>query len=121
MQRQADGPGAMVSILIKGGLPAAGAFLSKLKVNATYRWLIIIFMMKFCWAVHSQVFALAVSLGAVESLACSPAIMTHTAVAKADREKVGITDGLVRLSLGEQICFTFTISFHPIFSDRLLP
>ena len=55
------------------------------------------------------------SLGAVESLACSPAIMTHTAVAKADREKVGITDGLVRLSLGEQIGLKFTVSFHPIF------
>lgn len=48
----------------------------------------------------SQLFALAVSLGAVESLACSPAIMTHASVPQADRERVGLTDGLVRLSIG---------------------
>jgi cystathionine gamma-lyase len=76
-KRQSKGPGAMITIHIKGGLPAAGKFLSELKV-----------------------FALAVSLGAVESLACSPAIMTHTAVPAEQRARIGLTDSLIRLSIG---------------------
>jgi cystathionine gamma-lyase len=67
----------MIAIHIKGGLKVAGKFLEELKV-----------------------FALAVSLGAVESLACSPAIMTHTAVPQAAREAIGLTDSLIRLSIG---------------------
>lgn len=74
---QTDGPGAMITIYMKGGLKVAGAFLSNLKI-----------------------IALAVSLGAVESLACSPAIMTHTAVPKEAREAIGLTDSLIRLSVG---------------------
>lgn len=76
-KRQAAGPGTMITIYVKGGLPVAGKFLSSLKI-----------------------FALAVSLGAVQSLACSPALMTHTAVPKEAREAVGLTDNLVRLSIG---------------------
>lgn len=76
-KKQTYGPGAMMSIYIKGGLKAAGKFLSELKV-----------------------FTLAVSLGAVESLACSPAIMTHASVPLADREAIGLTDSLIRLSIG---------------------
>lgn len=44
--------------------------------------------------------ALAESLGGVESLVCHPASMTHASIPKEIREKVGITDGLIRLSVG---------------------
>ena len=44
--------------------------------------------------------ALAESLGGVESLVCHPATMTHASIPKDIREKVGITDGLIRLSVG---------------------
>jgi cystathionine beta-lyase/cystathionine gamma-synthase len=46
------------------------------------------------------VFSLGESLGGVESLISHPASMTHAAVPKADREAMGLTDGLVRLSVG---------------------
>jgi cystathionine beta-lyase/cystathionine gamma-synthase len=45
-------------------------------------------------------FTLAESLGGIESLVCHPASMTHASVPKATREAVGITDGLVRFSIG---------------------
>ena len=45
-------------------------------------------------------FTLAESLGGVESLVCHPASMTHASIPKENREKVGLTDGLVRLSVG---------------------
>jgi cystathionine beta-lyase/cystathionine gamma-synthase len=48
----------------------------------------------------TRVFTLAESLGGVESLISHPAAMTHAAVPAADRETMGITDGLVRLSVG---------------------
>ena len=44
--------------------------------------------------------ALAESLGGIESLACHPASMTHASIPREIREKVGITDGLIRLSVG---------------------
>lgn len=47
-----------------------------------------------------KIIALAESLGGVESLVCHPATMTHAAIPKKIREKVGITDGLIRLSVG---------------------
>jgi cystathionine beta-lyase/cystathionine gamma-synthase len=47
-----------------------------------------------------KVFALAESLGGVESLICHPASMTHASVPKAEREKYGFTDALVRFSVG---------------------
>jgi cystathionine gamma-lyase len=49
---------------------------------------------------NTRLFALAESLGGVESLIEHPAIMTHASVAASHREKIGITDGLVRLSVG---------------------
>jgi cystathionine gamma-lyase len=47
-----------------------------------------------------KLFTLAESLGGVESLAGHPATMTHASIPKEDREKTGITDGLIRLSVG---------------------
>jgi cystathionine beta-lyase/cystathionine gamma-synthase len=48
----------------------------------------------------TKLFQLAVSLGAVESLIEQPASMSHASYAAADRAKHGITDGLIRLSVG---------------------
>lgn len=53
---------------------------------------------KFCNAL--KIFEIAESLGGVESLVCHPATMTHGSVPKKMREKLGITDGLIRLSAG---------------------
>ncbi len=75
-KRQASGFGAMVAFDL-GSLEAARAFLNALRI-----------------------FTLAESLGGVESLACHPASMTHGAVPKEKRDEMGITDGLVRLSVG---------------------
>jgi len=76
-KRQMSGFGGMVSLELSGGLEAARAFAKSLKL-----------------------FALAESLGGVESLCDHPAIMTHASVPKEQREKLGISDGLIRLSVG---------------------
>jgi cystathionine beta-lyase/cystathionine gamma-synthase len=76
-RRQMRGPGGMVSLVLAGGEPAARRFLQAL------RW-----------------FALAESLGGVESLAESPPLMTHASIPKEVRQSIGIPDGLVRLSVG---------------------
>lgn len=47
-----------------------------------------------------KIFTLAESLGGVESLICHPASMTHASVPKDEREKMGLTDSLVRFSVG---------------------
>jgi cystathionine beta-lyase/cystathionine gamma-synthase len=47
-----------------------------------------------------EIFSLAESLGGVESLVCHPASMTHAAIPKEVRDAVGITDGLIRVSVG---------------------
>jgi cystathionine beta-lyase/cystathionine gamma-synthase len=47
-----------------------------------------------------KVFSLAESLGGVESLLNHPATMTHASIPKEEREKAGVTDGLIRLSVG---------------------
>lgn len=47
-----------------------------------------------------EIFSLAESLGGVESLVCHPASMTHAAIPKEVRDAVGITDGLIRISVG---------------------
>ncbi len=75
--RQMRGFGGMLTFVLKGGLPAASAFLKAVKV-----------------------FACAESLGGVESLVEHPAIMTHASVPKDVREKLGIADGLIRVSCG---------------------
>ncbi len=47
-----------------------------------------------------KIFTLAESLGGVESLAGHPASMTHTSIPKAEREKIGVVDSMIRLSVG---------------------
>ena len=47
-----------------------------------------------------RLIALAESLGGVESLVCHPASMTHASIPKDIRDRVGITEGLIRLSIG---------------------
>ncbi|MEW5738613.1 MAG: cystathionine gamma-synthase [Myxococcota bacterium] len=76
-KRQMKGFGGMMTFDMKGGLEAARRFLKTVKV-----------------------FACAESLGGVESLIEHPAIMTHASIPKENREKLGITDGLIRLSVG---------------------
>jgi cystathionine gamma-lyase len=73
--------GGMISCVLHGGLPASRSFLEKLRV-----------------------FALAESLGGVESLVEHPAIMTHASVPPEMRNQLGIDDGLVRLSVGIEDC-----------------
>jgi cystathionine gamma-synthase len=75
--RQQHGFGAMVSFELKGGVAEVRAFLDAL-----------------------QLFSLAESLGGVESLVAHPASMTHAAMDVAARERAGISDALVRLSVG---------------------
>jgi len=48
----------------------------------------------------TKIFTLAESLGGVESLVCHPASMTHASLPPEERERIGITDSLVRLSVG---------------------
>jgi cystathionine gamma-synthase len=75
--RQQQGFGAMVSFELKGGVAQVRAFLYAL-----------------------QLFSLAESLGGVESLVAHPASMTHAAMDAAARERAGISETLVRLSVG---------------------
>lgn len=76
-QKQMSGFGGMITFFIKGGMSASRKFLE---------------------SVH--VFALAESLGGVESLIEHPAIMTHASVPVDQRAKLGIDDSLIRLSVG---------------------
>jgi cystathionine gamma-lyase len=76
-RRQMDGFGGMVTAVLEGGLEAARRFLERV-----------------------EIFALAESLGGVESLIEHPAIMTHASIPAEIRAKLGISDGLVRLSVG---------------------
>jgi cystathionine gamma-lyase len=55
-------------------------------------------------ATATTVFALAVSLGGVESLICSPARMTHASLSPAERRELGVDDDLLRLSVGIEDC-----------------
>jgi cystathionine gamma-lyase len=72
-----DGFGGMVSVCVKGGYEGAKRFCERL-----------------------ELFTLAESLGGVESLANHPAVMTHASIPPARRAELGITDNLVRLSVG---------------------
>jgi len=76
-KKQMKGFGGMISVVLKGGLDSATSFLEKTKI-----------------------FSLAESLGGVESLIEHPAIMTHASIPRDVREEIGISDGLVRLSVG---------------------
>ncbi|HET6783544.1 MAG TPA: PLP-dependent transferase, partial [Pseudoxanthomonas sp.] len=75
--RQQKGFGAMLSVELHGGEAAVRAFVDGL-----------------------QYFTLAESLGGVESLIAHPATMTHAAMTAEARAKAGISDGLLRLSIG---------------------
>jgi methionine-gamma-lyase len=75
--KQMRHPGAMMSIELKGGLQAGINFMNKL-----------------------QMCTRTVSLGTCDTLLCHPASMTHYSVPKLQREKYGITDGLIRISVG---------------------
>ena len=76
-RKQCVGPGAMISFDVDGGEAEAFRFLNALKL-----------------------FKLAVSLGGTESLAEHPASMTHSDIEQAVRERHGIGENLVRLSIG---------------------
>jgi cystathionine gamma-lyase len=76
-KRQMSGFGGMVSFVLTGPPERALDFAHRLKY-----------------------FSLAESLGGVESLICHPARMTHGSIPKEDRERRGVTDGLLRLSVG---------------------
>jgi len=76
-QRQMSGSGGMVSFEIKGGRKTGERLMNTVKI-----------------------FTLAVSLGDVDSLIEHPASMTHSTYSDEQLEKVGITQGLVRLSVG---------------------
>src|SRR5208283_1457946 len=76
-KRQMRGFPGMISFELNGGRPAVERFVQRLKL-----------------------FTFAESLGGVESLACHPTTMTHGAIPQADRERIGITEGLMRLSVG---------------------
>ncbi len=76
-RRQQRGFGAIVTLELTGGLAAVRAFCEGL-----------------------EYFSLAESLGGVESLVAHPATMTHAAMDPAARAKAGLTDGLIRLSVG---------------------
>uniref|UniRef100_A0A8C2JIF9 Cystathionine gamma-lyase n=1 Tax=Cyprinus carpio TaxID=7962 RepID=A0A8C2JIF9_CYPCA len=76
-KRQCTGCPGMITFYIKGKLEHASTFLSSLKL-----------------------FALAESLGGYESLAEHPAIMTHASVSEDERKELGISDTLIRLSVG---------------------
>ena len=75
--KQMAGPGAMISFEVKGGLNAGKKLMDNVKLCI-----------------------LAVSLGGVETLIQHPASMTHSKMGKDDRINAGITDGLVRFSVG---------------------
>lgn len=76
-KRQMRSGGGMITTILRGGLEASRTFLENVKI-----------------------FSLAESLGGVESLIEHPAIMTHASIPKEMRERNGIVDGLIRLSVG---------------------
>lgn len=76
-RRQMEGPGSLISFEVRGGLSAGQEVMNRVKVML-----------------------LAVSLGGVESLIQHPASMTHASMSPESRLRAGITDGLVRLSVG---------------------
>jgi cystathionine gamma-lyase len=76
-KKQMRGYGGMITCILKGGLDDARRFLERVRI-----------------------FSLAESLGGVESLIEHPAIMTHASIPAETRREIGISDGLVRLSVG---------------------
>ena len=81
-QRQMKGGGGMITFVLKPSAKKSALERSRGMLRAT------------------SLFACAESLGGVESLIEHPALMTHASIPPANREKLGISDGLVRLSVG---------------------
>jgi len=77
VHKQQSGPGSMLSFEVNGGLEAATRFCQSL-----------------------DIFKLAASLGGVESLICLPETMTHAGMEESARRAAGISDSLLRLSVG---------------------
>lgn len=84
---QCSYPGGLVTLELKGGRPAAFTFLRSLRI-----------------------FHNAVSLGGVESLACHPRTTTHSEMSVEQLDRAGISDGMVRLSIGIE-------SWHDLLAD----
>ena len=61
---------------------------------------------------NTKYFTLAESLGGVESLCGHPASMTHAAIPKQEREKTGVLDSLIRLSVGVEDIDDLTVDLH---------
>ena len=89
--------GGMVAFRIKGGYRAASKFLETLKV-----------------------FTLGESLGGVESLAEHPARMTHASLPPEERRNLGITDDLIRLSVGVEDTTTWSTTSRARSGPRCL-
>lgn len=85
--KQCDFPGAIITLDLKGGRPAAFTFLRSLKIARN-----------------------AVSLGGVESLACHPRTTTHSELSTEQLDRAGISEGMVRLSVGIE-------SWHDLLND----
>lgn len=71
--------------------------------------------------IQLRIFSLAESLGAVESLAESPAIMTHASVPPEQRALLGIDDTLIRLSVGIESCGDLMQDLDQALNASLLP
>lgn len=99
-KKQMNGFGGMVSCVVKGGLAGAKAVLN-----------------------HTKLFALAESLGGVESLIGHPATMTHASIPEDIRKERGIVDGLIRLSVGiedkEDLLKDLETALHAVQSPAL--
>ena len=92
-KKQMKGSGGMITFFLKGGLDESRRFLENVKL-----------------------FALAESLGGVESLVDHPAIMTHASIPKEVREQLGIHDNLIRLSVGIEDCDDLIADLERAFS-----
>jgi cystathionine gamma-lyase len=92
-KKQMKGSGGMITFFLKGGIDESRRFLENVKL-----------------------FALAESLGGVESLVDHPAIMTHASIPKEVREQLGIHDNLIRLSVGIEDCDDLIADLERAFS-----
>ncbi|MCY1461829.1 Cystathionine beta-lyase [compost metagenome] len=91
--RQMNGYGGIVSIVLKGGYEAARRFCER-----------------------TELFTLAESLGGVESLVNHPAVMTHASIPVERRNQLGISDALVRLSVGVEDLGDLQVDLERAFS-----
>jgi len=100
VKTQFRGPGSIISFYIKGDQSVINTFLKSLKI-----------------------FKLAVSLGSVESLMCVPSLMTHASVPKEIRESIGITNNLIRISVGiediDDLIDDINQAFNQVFNKEL--